>query len=133
MKRNRIVYFIIGVVFLIIGYVIRIMNALLSMESSFIFIAIGVYFLLAVILRKASAWVLILVDLAIIGGLQALTITHMACLEWYREFCLKTEIGHIVIGGPLSSRIAIYIVMGIALGAIIELLMRQYNKIGLGD
>ncbi len=129
MKRNRIVYFIVAAIFIAAGYVIRIMNFHLSMEGSFVFISIGVYFLLAVFFRKAAAWVLVILDFALMGGLQGLSKLNF---QWYNLF-YKSELGQIIIGGPLSLRIALYILMGIFLGAVLEILFRQYNRIGLGD
>ena len=129
MKRNRIVYFIIAAVLMTAGYVIRFMDQGPSMEGSFIFISMGVYFLAAIVLRKAAAWVLCIVDLAIMIGLQSMSKMN---IEWYDSF-YRSYIGNMVIGGPVTTRIIIYIVMGMALGTILEILIRQYNRIGMGD
>ncbi len=129
MRRNRIVYFIIAAVLMAAGYVIRYMDQGPSMEGSFIFISMGVYFLAAVMFRKAAAWVLCIVDLIIMLGLQSMSRMN---IDWYSTF-YKSYIGNMIIGGPFTTRIIIYIVMGIALGTILEILIRQYNCIGMGD
>ena len=112
MQRNRILYFIIAVFLIVVGYVVRMtdisMNPLveecgLAMEGSFVFITMGIYFLIAIISKKAA---------------------------WYIDI-YESHAGRIVIGGPFELRIFVYILVGMVLGIALELVLRQYNKVGL--
>ena len=66
MQRNRILYFIIAVFLIVVGYIVRVTDVSINagpeerkiaMEGSFVFITMGMYFLVAVIFKKAAAWV----------------------------------------------------------------------------
>ena len=129
MDRNRLLYFLIAALLMTSGYIIRMMNMDFAMEGSFVFITMGLYFLLAVIIRKAASWVLVLADFAIVGGLQGLSKMNF---KWYNIF-YASDAGKMVLGGPFAGKYFIYILMGIALGVVLELVIRQYNSIGLGN
>lgn len=138
MQRNRILYFIIGVVLIVVGYVVRVTDASVlsdpeekkfAMEGSFVFITMGVYFIVAVIFRKAAAWV--------VGGIAFLAVAFLQLFRkmefgWYNSL-YESDIGRIVIGGPFELRLFVYILIGMVLGAALELVLRQYNQIGLSD
>ncbi len=138
MKRNRILYFIVGVVLIVLGYIVRVADAngtpdpeegMFAMEGSFIFITMGLYFLVAVVLRKAAAWV--------VGGVAFLLVSFFQLFRkmefgWYNNL-YESDVGRIVIGGPFELRIFVYILIGMILGAALELVLRQYNQIGLAD
>ncbi len=138
MQRNRIAYFIIAVILIVVGYIVRITDIAISsgmdekkfaMEGSFVFIAMGFYFLLAVVFRKAACWVIGIIDFAMIAFLQLFRKMEYG---WYNAF-YEGEIGRIVVGGPFELRLFIYIFIGMILGAALELILRQYNSIGLGN
>ena len=129
MVRNRIIYLIIAGILLALGYVTRTLAVERSMEISFVFIAMGLYFIIALILRKAASWVLVLVDFAVVGGLQGLSKLNF---KWYNLF-YASDLGNIIIGGPFNLMNFVYILMGVALGAILEVVIRQFNRIGLGN
>ena len=136
MQRNRILYFIIAVFLIVVGYVVRMtdisMNPLveecgLAMEGSFVFITMGIYFLIAIISKKAAAWV--------VGGISYLLVAFLQIFRkvefgWYIDI-YESSVGRIVIGGPFQFRLFIYIFIGMILGAALELVLRQYNKVGL--
>lgn len=129
MVRNRLLYFVIAAVLMAAGYVIRTLQIDLAMEASFVFISMGFYFIVAIILRKAASWVLFIVSFLIIGGLQGLSKMNF---KWYNLF-YASDIGKIVIGGPFDLMLFVYILIGIALGTILEIVIRQFNKVGLGN
>ena len=136
MQRNRILYFIIAVVLIIVGYIVRVtdmsMNPSpderrLAMEGSFVFITMGMYFLVAVIFKKAAAWV--------VGGISFLSVAFLQIFRkmefgWYINI-YESDIGRIIIGGPFELRLLLYILVGMILGIALELVLRQYNKVGL--
>ncbi|MBQ9461374.1 MAG: hypothetical protein IJU51_05580 [Clostridia bacterium] len=136
MQRNRILYFIIAVVLIIVGYIVRVtdmsMNPTsderrLAMEGSFVFITMGVYFLVAVIFKKAAAWV--------VGGISFFSVAFLQIFRkmeygWYIDI-YESNIGRIIIGGPFELRLLLYILVGMILGIALELVLRQYNKVGL--
>lgn len=136
MQRNRIMYFIIGVILLIIGYVVRIAgvsiatgvdNRKFSMEGSFVFITMGVYFIIAIIFKRAAAWVVGGIAFIAVGFLQLFRKMEFG---WYIDI-YESNVGRMVIGGPFELRLFIYIFIGMILGAALELILRQYNKVGL--
>lgn len=138
MQRNRILYFIIGVVLIIVGYIVRVTDLSIggdigekkfAMEGSFVFITMGMYFIVAVVFRKAAAWV--------VGGVSFLLVAFLQLFRkmefgWYNSL-YESEVGRIIIGGPFEFRLFIYILIGMVLGAALELVLRQYNQIGLSD
>ena len=128
MVRNRLLYFFIAAVLMAVGYVIRVIAVERSMEISFVFISMGAYFLLALILRKAAAWVLIITDFAIIAALQGLSKMNF---KWYNLF-YSSQIGQIIIGGPFDLMLFVYILIGVVLASILEVII-QFNRIGLGN
>ncbi len=129
MERNKIIYFLISSVLIASGYVIRFMNMELAMEGSFVFITMGLYFLIALIIRKAASWVLFIADFAVMGGLQGLSKMNF---KWYNLF-YASDAGKLVLGGPFNAKWFLYILIGVILGAILEVIIRQYNRIGLGN
>ena len=129
-------YFIIGMVLLAIGYVVRVTglsivtsvdNRKFTMEGSFVFITMGIYFLAAVIFRKAAAWVVGGVAFVAVGFFQKKKKMEFG---WYIDI-YESNVGRIVIGGPFQFRLFIYIFIGMILGAALEIVLRQYNKVGL--
>ena len=100
-----------------------------AMEGSFVFITMGMYFIVAVVFRKAAAWV--------VGGVSFLLVAFLQLFRkmefgWYNSL-YESEVGRIIIGGPFEFRLFIYILIGMVLGAALELVLRQYNQIGLSD
>ncbi len=138
MQRNRIRYFIIGVILIVVGYIVRVTDVSLggsvedkkfAMEGSFVFITMGIYFIVAIIFKKAAAWV--------VGGIAFLAVSFLQLFRkmefgWYNSL-YESDIGRIIIGGPFELRLFIYILIGMILGAALELVLRQYNQIGLSD
>lgn len=138
MQRNRIVYFIIAVVLIVVGYVVRVTDVSVdsgigakkfAMEGSFIFIAMGFYFITAIILRKAASWVCGSVAFVVIAIPQLFRKMEYG---WYNSF-YDGNMGRIILGGPFEARIFAYIFIGMILGAALELVLRQYNRIGFGN
>lgn len=138
MQRNRIAYFIIAVVLIVVGYVVRVTDVSVSsgvgakklaMEGSFVFIAMGFYFITAIVLRKAAAWVCGGIAFAVLAFPQLFRKMEYG---WYNSF-YDGNVGRIVLGGPFEFRIFVYIFIGMILGAALELVLRQYNSIGLGN
>lgn len=128
MERNRIRYFIVSVVFLVCGYLTRTIIDVFWHNTSFALITVGLYFLLAILFRKAAAWVLLILDLFIGCGLQVLRTLDV---EWYNDF-YDSAIGVFVIGGPFSTTTLTYIFIGAVAGALLELGLRQFNQVGMG-
>lgn len=138
MQRNRIVYFIIAVILIVVGYVVRITDLSVSsgigakkfaMEGSFVFIAMGLYFITAVIFRKAACWVCGSIAFVVLSIPQLFRKMEYG---WYNSF-YDGSAGRIVLGGPFELRVFVYIFIGMILGAALELVLRQYNQIGLGN
>ena len=129
MERNRLVYFIIGVIMLGLGYIVRFVGLDFSKEGSFFLIIMGLYFIIAIIFKKAATWVLLVIDLFVGVGMQYL---RMINVPWYNRL-YDSRIGQLLIGGPFETRLLIYILLGAAFGAVLEIVIRQYNWIGLGD
>ncbi len=129
MERNRFAYFFIGVIITALGYIVRYMQLDFYREGSMFLIMMGIYFLLAIMFHKAASWVLVLIDLFIGVGLQAL---RLFSVEWYNTF-YDSQIGHLIIGGPYESKIFFYVALGVVFGAAAEIMLRQYNKVGYGD
>ena len=136
MQRNRILYFLIGAVLVAAGYVVRVTDISVSvggderkfaMEGSFVFITMGVYFLFAVIFRRAAAW--------LVGGIAFISVSFFQIFRkmeygWYIDI-YESSAGRVVLGGPFELRLLIYIFIGTILGAALELVLRQYNRVGL--
>ncbi len=128
MERNRIRYFIIAVALLVCGYLTRTMVDVFWHHTSFALITAGLYFIFAIIFKKAAAWVLLILDLFVCCGLQVL---RTLSIEWYNTF-YDSAIGEFVIGGPFSTTTLTYIFIGAVAGALIELGLRQFNQVGMG-
>ena len=123
---------------IIVGYIVRVTDLSIggdieekkfAMEGSFVFITMGMYFIVAVVFRKAAAWV--------VGGVSFLLVAFLQLFRkmefgWYNSL-YESEVGRIIIGGPFEFRLFIYILIGMVLGAALELVLRQYNQIGLSD
>ncbi len=136
MQRNRILYFLIGAVLITAGYIVRITDISISagaderkfaMEGSFVFITMGFYFIFAVLFRRAAAWV--------VGGAAFLTVAFFQLFRkmefgWYNSL-YESSAGRVVLGGPFEFRLLIYIFIGTLLGAALEIVLRQYNRVGL--
>ncbi len=128
MERNRIRYFIVAVALLIFGYVTRTFDDVFWKNTSYAIITAGVYFIIAIILKKAAAWVVLIIDLFICCGLQTL---RLFSVEWYNTF-YDSDIGRFIIGGPFSVTIFTYIFIGSVIGALLEIGLRQFNQVGMG-
>lgn len=128
MERNKLRYFIIAVLFLVFGYVARTVPGSITRQASFSLITAGIFFILAIILKKAAAWVLIIIDLLICGGLQLLRLLQF---PGYNAF-YDSDFGRFVIGGPFETRMFFFIMLGALVGASLELCLRQFNQIGMG-
>ena len=136
MQRNRILYFIIAVFLIVVGYIVRVTDVSINagpeerkiaMEGSFVFITMGMYFLVAVIFKKAAAWV--------VAGISFLFVAFFFFFfkmefGWYIDI-YESDIGRVVIGGPFALRLFLYMLVGMILGIALELILRQYNKVGL--
>lgn len=129
MERNKLLYFAIGAFLIIGGYIIRVMNQELAFEGSFIFISMGMYFILALIMKNSQSWALFIADFAIMGGLQGLSKMNF---KWY-NLLYASDVGKFVIGGPFNVISFVYILIGVALGFFLEMVVRQHNSIGLGN
>ena len=129
MDRNRILYFIIGVVIAGLGYALRVMQVENYYRGSAILIAMGIYFILTVLFKRANAFVLFMMDVLLCGGLHLI---RLANIPWY-NYIYDSPFGTLVIGGPYNTMILVYVLCGTILGLFFEMVMRQYNKIGLGD
>ncbi len=128
MERDKLRYFIIAVAFLVCGYLTRTLSDWFWYYTSFTLITGGIYFLLSIILKKAAAWVLLILDLFICCGLQVL---REFSVEWYNAF-YDSQIGSFIIGGPFSTTLFTYIFIGCVAAALLELGLRQFNKVGMG-
>ncbi len=136
MHRNRLKYFIIAAVLIVIGYIVRLTDITMTpneeekkfaMEGSFVFITMGIYFLTALILRKAAAW--------IVGGAAFLFVAFFQLFRmmeygWYISI-YDSYAGRVVLGGPFAPRLLVYILIGAILGAALEIILRQYNRVEL--
>ena len=136
MHRNRLKYFIIAAVLIVIGYIVRLTDITMTpneeekkfaMEGSFVFITMGIYFLTALILRKAAAW--------IVGGAAFLFVAFFQLFRmmeygWYISI-YDSYAGIVVLGGPFAPRLLVYILIGAILGAALEIILRQYNRVEL--
>lgn len=136
MHRNRLKYFIIAAVLIVIGYIVRLTDITMTpneeekkfaMEGSFVFITMGIYFLIALILRKAAAW--------IVGGVAFLFVAFFQLFRmmeygWYISI-YDSYAGRVVLGGPFAPRLLVYILIGAILGAALEIILRQYNRVEL--
>ena len=129
MDRNRLLYFLVGGGLVAFGYVIRVMQVENYHRSSTILIVMGLFYIFALMFRKANEGVLIIIDLLVCCGLHIIRFTNMA---WYNHI-YDSEYGTLVLGGPFQYNILLYILCGTFLGVLSEMIVRQYNKIGLGD
>ena len=129
MERNKLLYFSVGVFLIVGGYIIRSMNREFAFEGSFVFISMGMFFILALIMKKSASWALFLSDFAIMGGLQGLSKMNF---KWY-NFFYASDAGRFVIGGPFNVIVFVYILIGVVLGFILEMVLRQHNSIGIGS
>ncbi len=136
MQRNRILYFIIAVFLIVVGYIVRVTDVSINagpeerkiaMEGSFVFITMGMYFLVAVIFKKAAAWVVAGISFLFVAFFQ---IFRKMEFGWYIDI-YESDIGRVVIGGPFALRLFLYMLVGMILGIALELILRQYNKVGL--
>ena len=129
MDRNKLLYFIIGVVLVTFGYATRVMQVENYYRSSTILIAMGMFFILALMFRKANEGILILIGLLICGGLHAMRLIN---IPWYNVI-YDSDVGTLILGGPFQYMVLVYVLCGTALGLFFEMVVKQYNRIGLGD
>lgn len=128
MERNRIRYFIIAVIFIVLGYLSRTMDGIIWKEFSFVLLCAGSYFIFAIQFRKAASWVLIFINFIVQGGLQFLR----ACNFPFYNFIYDSDIGKFILGGPFNKDMFLFILLGTLGGAVFELALRQFNKVGMG-
>lgn len=129
MDRNRLMYFLVGGILVAFGYVVRVMQVENYYRSSTILIVMGLFFLFALMFRKAKEGVLIVIELIVCCGLHLIRLTN---IPWY-NLIYDSQLGEIVLGGPFQYMVLVYILCGTFLGLLFELIVRQYNHIGLGD
>ena len=129
MDRNRLLYFLVGGLLITTGYVVRVMQVENYCRSSTILIVMGLFYIFALMFRKANEGVLIVIELAVCCGLHIVRLTNIA---WYNHIYDST-FGEIVLGGPFQYNVLLYILCGTFLGVLSEMIIRQYNHIGLGD
>ena len=129
MDRNKLLYFIVGVALTAFGYVTRVMQVENYYRSSTILITMGLFFIFAILFKKANAGWLILTDIVVCGGLHLLRLTN---IPWY-NILYDSQLGEIILGGPFQYMVLVYVLCGTMLGSLFEMIMRQYNRIGLGD
>ena len=82
-----------------------------------------------ILFKKANAGWLILTDIVVCGGLHLLRLTN---IPWY-NILYDSQMGEIILGGPFQYMVLVYVLCGTMLGSLFEMIMRQYNRIGLGD
>lgn len=128
MERNRIRYFMIAVVFFVLGYFTRTLNGTLCRELSFVLICAGSYFIFAIWFKKAAAWVLIIVNFIFQSFWHYLS---RFSVELY-NYIYNSEIGGLILGAPFELKIFFFIFLGTISGAALELGLRQFNKVGMG-
>lgn len=129
MDRNKLLYFIVGATLIVFGYVTRVMQVENYYRSSTILITMGLFFIFALMFKKANAGVLILIDLLVCGGLHLVRLTN---IPWY-NILYDSKIGEVILGGPFHYMVLVYVLCGTFLGLLFEMIMRQYNKIGFVD
>lgn len=129
MDRNRILYFLVGGGLMAFGYVVRVMRVENYLRSSTILIVMGLFYILALMFRKANEGILIVIELVVCCGLHIIRFTNMA---WYNHI-YDSQFGELVLGGPFQYKVLLYILFGTLLGVLSEMIVRQYNRIGLGD
>ncbi len=129
MDRNKLLYFIVGAALIVFGYATRVMQVENYYRSSTILITMGLFFIFALMFKKANAGVLILIDLLVCGGLHLVRLTN---IPWY-NILYDSKIGEVILGGPFQYMVLVYVLCGTFLGLLFEMIMRQYNKIGFVD
>lgn len=129
MDRNKLLYFIVGGVLVTFGYVTRVMQVENYYRSSTILIVMGLFFIFALMFKKANEGVLILIDLLVCGGIHVIRLVNM---PWYNTI-YDSDVGILIFGGPFQYMILVYVLCGTALGLFFEMIIKQYNRIGLGD
>ncbi len=135
MERNKLLYFIVGAALTAFGYVIRVMQVENYHRSSTILIAMGLFFIFAIMFKKANEGILLTIELLVCFGIHIIRLTN---IPWYNAM-YDSDLGKIVMGGPILQNgsfqyiILVYILCGVVLGLFFEMIIRQYNKIGLGD
>ncbi len=128
MERNRLRYFIVAVAMLVCGYFARSIDDVIWQQTSFAIVTAGIYFLFAIVMKKAASWVLVVINLVVCVGIHFL---NMLDFEWYNYF-YNSEIGRFIIGGPADLIMLGYIAVGTVAAALMEVLLRQYNQVGMG-
>lgn len=129
MDRNKLLYFLIGGVLVTFGYVVRVMQVENYYRSSTILIVMGMFFIFALMFKKANEGVLILIDILVCGGIHAVRLLN---IPWYNTM-YDSDVGTLILGGPFQYMILVYVLCGTALGLFFEMVVKQYNKIGLGN
>ena len=129
MDRNKLLYFIVGGVLVTFGYVTRVMQVENYYRSSTILIVMGLFFIFALMFKKANEGVLILIDLLVCGGIHVIRLVNM---PWYNTI-YDSDVGILIFGGPFQYMVLVYVLCGTALGLFFEMIIKQYNRIGLGD
>ena len=71
MDRNKLLYFIIGGVLITVGYATRVMQVDNYYRSSTILIVMGLFFIFALMFKKAKEGAIILIELLICGGIHS--------------------------------------------------------------
>ena len=129
MDRNKLLYFIVGGLLITVGYAARVMRVENYYRSSTILIVMGLFFIFALMFKKANEGVLILIDLLVCGGLHVVRLIN---IPWY-NMIYDSDVGTLILGGPFQYMVLVYVLCGTALGLFFEMIIKQYNKIGLGN
>ena len=129
MDRNKLLYFIVGGALIGVGYAARVMQVDNYYRSSTILIVMGLFFIFAQMFKKAKEGAIILIELLVCGGIHAIRLTN---IPWY-NMIYDSQFGELVFGGPFQYMILVYVLCGTFLGLLFEMIIKQYNRIGLGD
>ena len=110
-----------------LGYIVRFVGLDFSKEGSFFLIIMGLYFIIAIIFKKAATWVLLVIDLFVGVGMQYL---RMINVPWYNRL-YDSRIGQLLIGGPFETRLLIYILPEVVknLGDLIRYIPQGYRDL----
>ncbi len=129
MDRNKLLYFIVGGALIGVGYAARVMQVDNYYRSSTILIVMGLFFIFALMFKKAKEGAIILIELLVCGGIHVIRLTN---IPWY-NMIYDSQFGELVFGGPFQYMILVYVLCGTFLGLLFEMILKQYNRIGLGN
>ena len=108
MDRNKLLYFIVGGALIGVGYAARVMQVDNYYRSSTILIVMGLFFIFALMFKKAKEGAIILIELLVCGGIHAIRLTN---IPWY-NMIYDSQFGELVFGGPFQYMILVYVRCG---------------------